>query len=59
VVVGCVYAGSTVVVYGLSFLAGDAAALLQYALGWLLTMGYLVVIVTPRASWPVGFTTQE
>jgi hypothetical protein len=57
----CVYAGSTVVVYVLSFLAGDAAALLQYALGWLLTMGYLVVIVktrTRRGLWGSRFRSE-
>ena len=57
----CVYVGSTVVVFVLSFPAGRIAILWQMGLAWLLTMGYLVVIVktrTRRGPWGSRFRSE-
>jgi hypothetical protein len=57
----CVYVGSTVVVFVLSFPAGRVAILWQMGLAWVLTMGYLVVIVktrTCRGPWGSRFRSE-
>jgi hypothetical protein len=58
---GCVYASSNVVAFALSFLADDAAILWQVGLTWLLSMGYLVVVVktrTRRGPWGSRFRSE-
>jgi hypothetical protein len=58
---GCVYAGSNVIAFVLSYLAGHAALLWQMGLGWLLTMGYLVVVAktrTRRGPWGSRFRSE-
>lgn len=57
----CVYVASTVLVFPLSFLADHVATLWQMALGWLLNMGYLLVVVktrTRRGPWGSRFRSE-
>src|SRR4051812_5496150 len=50
----CVYVASDFVAFALSSLAGNAALAWRMGLGWLLLVGYVVVLAktrTPRGPW--------